>query len=324
MSIESAIDADYTRSVDARLASLDAYIDYQVHEARRAIPFLARFIPVQAARVLEVGTGRGGKAIAYACAGMRVTGLDLDEPALRLGAEAAQGRGARVQFLAGDGTRLPFPDNYYDAVLLDSVIEHVRDPFSVLVECARVVKPAGILFVVFPPHYGPLSGHIDDYVMIPWFHLLPRALVRRVLLSRPSQPGILSPEDAYSVYTTLNGMTIMRFTRMARAAGLQFAYSRARPFLTHPGTRLALGLYSAVRHAPRFRNLRAVLDRARREFDLSMFFLFLLLSAIAPFVFVPVLQEVAAGGFKCVLRKARMKDEGGKEGRVGIAVLISP
>jgi hypothetical protein len=105
------------------------------------------------------------------------------------------------------------------------------------------------------------------------------------------------------VYATLNGLTIFQFKRAVRHAGFRFDYLRVRPFLTHPGMRLVAGLISAMRCAPRGQNLRHVFSRARREFDLGTFALFLLLVALAPLVFVPLLQEIAAGGCKAILRK---------------------
>jgi len=303
MSIESIIDSEYTQSVDSRLVSYEAYIEYQMQEAQRALPFLARFFDVRNARVLELGAGRGGKGIAYAAAGIRVTSLDVDIAALQLGADAARQRNAAINFLAGDGARLPYRADSFDAVLLDSVIEHVGDPFALLQECHRVLKRGGIVFVVFPPFYGPLSGHIDDYILIPWFHLLPRELVKTKLLSLSRQIGILTPHDACEVYATLNRLTIFGFRRAARRAGFSLAYWRVRPFLTHPGTRFAVGLLAALRHPPRLQNLRAVFARARREFTFGMFLLFLLVSALAPLVFIPFAQEIAAGGCKAVLRK---------------------
>lgn len=303
MSIESSIDTDYTRAVDGRLASYDAYIEYQMQEARRAIPFLSRFFDIQGARVLEVGTGRGGKGIAYACNGMKVTAVDVDIPSLELGAQSARLHHAAMHFLVADGTRLPFPTGYFDAILLDSVIEHVRDPQMLLLECQRTLKRGGIVFVVFPPFYGPLSGHIDDYVLFPWFHLLPRKIVEKTLLSMSQRKGILTPHGAFEVYGTLNHLTVFQFKQMARRAGFAFDYLRIRPFLTHPGMRLVVGLVAALKQPGRWHNVRTVLGRARREFDLGTFALFVLLVAITPLVFVPILQEVAAGGCKGILKK---------------------
>lgn len=303
MSVESVIDAKYADAVDARLDSYDAYIEYQRQEAQRALPFLARFFDVRNARVLEIGAGRGGKGIAYAQAGMRVTSLDVDVEALQIGVDAAQHAGAVIDFLASDGMRLPFRADSFDAVLLDSVIEHVANPFALLQESYRVLKRDGIVFVVFPPFYGPLSGHLDDFILIPWFHLLPRQIVKRRLFSLDRRVGILSPRDAYAVFTTLNRLTVFQFRRVARRAGFSFAYWRVRPFFTHPGMRLVVGLLTALRHPSRMEYLRAVLTRAYREFTFGTFLLFLLLCALTPLVFVPFVQEIVAGGVKAVLRK---------------------
>jgi len=303
MNNQSLLDGDYVRALDARLDSDEAYIEYQRAEARRALPFLARFFDVRNARVLEVGAGRGGKGIAYAQAGLRITSLDVDVDALGMGVNAARRAGVAMDFLAGDGARLPFSAEAFDAILLDSVIEHVADPFAVLQECYRVLTPGGVVFVVFPPFYGPLSGHIDDFILIPWFHLLPRHIVQRKLFSMERRLGFLTPHEAYAVFATLNRLTIFGFKRAARRAGFTFAYWRVRPFLTHPGMRLLVGLVSALRRPPRLENLRAVLVRARREFTFGTFLLFLLLCALAPFVFIPFAQEIAAGGVKVVLKK---------------------
>ena len=303
VNVETLIRSEYADAVDARLASFDTYVEYQLREARRALPFLAKFFPLHNARVLDIGAGRGGKSIAYAQAGMQITAMDVDRSSLKVAADSARKHGAQIDFLVADGAVLPLPANHFDAILLDSVIEHTRDPRAIMVECWRVLKTNGIVFVVFPPYYGPLSGHIDDYVMIPWLHLLPKKYVERYLLTRPSQPGILTPRDAFEVYLTLNRLSIFHFRQFAQRAGFQFAYERARPFLTHPGMRLAAGLLATLRH-PSVANLRGVLARARREFSFGTFVLFLLLSFISPFVFVPLLQEIAAGAYKAVLRKS--------------------
>jgi ubiquinone/menaquinone biosynthesis C-methylase UbiE len=303
MVIESLVDVEYTQSIDSRLDSYDAYIAYQMQEARRAIPFLSRFISVQGTHVLELGTGLGGKGIAYSRAGMDVVALDLDDGALEIADRTARAHGAAVRFLSADGTRLPFVANHFDAILLDSVIEHVSDPLALLQECVRVLKANGVLFVVFPPFYGPLSGHIDDYITTPWFHLLPGRIVEKALAARKEQIGFLTPRDAFEVYSSLNRLTLFKFKKIARRARFRTEYLRVRPFLTHPGTRFAVGLVAALKHPPRLQNLGAVLARARGEFDFGTVLLFLLLSALAPLVFIPLLQEFAAGGCKAVLRK---------------------
>lgn len=50
----------------------------------------------------------------------------------------------------GVGERLPFRSDVFDAVFSFSVLEHVRDPFAVAREMARVLKPGGRLYAVVP------------------------------------------------------------------------------------------------------------------------------------------------------------------------------
>lgn len=58
-----------------------------------------------------------------------------------------------------DKTGLPFPDNYFDAVSMLMVLEHVFDPFGAIKEVARVLKPGG-LFVVDVPNIGYVKHRV--------------------------------------------------------------------------------------------------------------------------------------------------------------------
>lgn len=55
--------------------------------------------------------------------------------------------------------KLPFKDNVFDVVILSEVLEHLYNPFSVLAEAIRYVKPNGFIFIsspwAFPEHGEP-------------------------------------------------------------------------------------------------------------------------------------------------------------------------
>lgn len=48
---------------------------------------------------------------------------------------------------------LPWEDNTFDCVISGQVIEHCSNPFTFVKECARVLRPKGVLFIV-----GPSAG----------------------------------------------------------------------------------------------------------------------------------------------------------------------
>jgi len=56
---------------------------------------------------------------------------------------------------------LPFPDEAFDLVLSQEVLEHVRDPFQAMSEMKRVLKKGGILYCQVPFIIGYHPGPTD-------------------------------------------------------------------------------------------------------------------------------------------------------------------
>jgi len=52
--------------------------------------------------------------------------------------------------VVGDGHNLPFRDEAFDVVILEAVLEHVRQPKAVVSEVSRVLKPDGWVCVGIP------------------------------------------------------------------------------------------------------------------------------------------------------------------------------
>lgn len=98
--------------------------------------------------VLDVCSGMGGPArwLAHRI-GCRVTGLDFTQSrvdaarrlTLRVGLDSL------VDFVQGDATNMPLPDETYDAVVSQEAWLHIPDKAALIGQCARVVKPNGVL-----------------------------------------------------------------------------------------------------------------------------------------------------------------------------------
>ena len=102
-------------------------------------------------RVLDVGSGisKGpGRWLWYPTTELNVTRVDLVE-------------GLNVDLVA-DATDLPLPDESYDAVVLQSVIEHVEDLNALLSEAVRVLRKGGIIYIEMPFLQG-VHGDPNDY-----------------------------------------------------------------------------------------------------------------------------------------------------------------
>lgn len=70
----------------------------------------------------------------------------------------------------GFGDKLPFPDQSFDVVTCDNVLEHLDQPLTVFKEVFRVLKPGGKFLFKTPNkfHYMPLISSITPV----WFHKL--------------------------------------------------------------------------------------------------------------------------------------------------------
>jgi ubiquinone/menaquinone biosynthesis C-methylase UbiE len=49
-----------------------------------------------------------------------------------------------------EGQSLPFPDNYFDCIVVIDFLEHIRDDRRFIEEAARVLKPGGVIIVNVP------------------------------------------------------------------------------------------------------------------------------------------------------------------------------
>ncbi len=102
-------------------------------------------------RFLDVGCGNGHYLAMASKHYQECVGVEPSP----IGAAEAEARGFRV--FRDVIETAPVESGYYDAVLMDSVIEHVRNPVETLRICHRVLAPGGIVALQTPKLGGPAS-----------------------------------------------------------------------------------------------------------------------------------------------------------------------
>ena len=112
-------------------------------------------------RVLDLGSGAGTDSlVAVQMVGDdgRVTGIDMTTAMLAKARAAAAEMGvANVGFVEADAERLPFPDESFDVVISNGVIDLIPDKDVVFTEISRVLVPGGRIQIADVTIQNPVS-----------------------------------------------------------------------------------------------------------------------------------------------------------------------
>lgn len=119
----------------------------------RRLGMIRRWIDLNDALILDNGCGLGTYLDALAPYSRRRFGLEIEFD------RALQARPLAAGVIQGIGERLPFPDNVFDFVLSNEVIEHVADDARYLAEAVRVTRPGGRLLIFCPNRWYPVEQH---------------------------------------------------------------------------------------------------------------------------------------------------------------------
>lgn len=116
-------------------------------ESKEKIKFIKDVLAQSAikdATVLDVGCGAGFVSNSLSSSGFKVTGIDLSEESLKVAQLYDQSRSCK--YIYADAYSLPFSDHSFDIVVCFDFLEHVEEPYRVIKEIHRVLKPDGHFF----------------------------------------------------------------------------------------------------------------------------------------------------------------------------------
>jgi SAM-dependent methyltransferase len=141
-------------------------------------------------RVLDYGCGRGETVAYLRRCGYDCYGVEI-EPTYVKSAQAFLGSvSARFPVVSlVDDTRTLFPDDFFDVVLTDQVLEHVSVVEPVIAELKRIMGAGSVALHIFPSSWCLVEPHM----FLPVVHWLPKGAARRILIRAMLAMGMGAP-----------------------------------------------------------------------------------------------------------------------------------
>lgn len=176
-----------------------ADVEQVYSNADRILRNLLRVGDLKGKKVLEIGAGTGRDSFPLIRQGAQVVQLDYAENSLRILKKLADDLKLPAIIVGGDTFQLPFPDETFDVVFHQGLLEHFRQPQAdaLLKENIRVLKNGGLLLVDVPQRYHPYT--IAKHIMMAankWFAGWERSFSVGELKNRMRRLG-LTPVYAY-------------------------------------------------------------------------------------------------------------------------------
>ncbi len=144
---------------------------------------------------LDCGCADGGYTVALVDSGAEsAVGVDVIEERIQKAKEREKDN-LNVEFFHLTNDDLPFPDAFFDGVMMNEVLEHVTDEVHTLREILRVLRPGGHLVIMSPNRWFPFEGHgmhIGERVfafpvpVLPW---LPSTIGQQFMFARNYWPS---------------------------------------------------------------------------------------------------------------------------------------
>lgn len=133
----------------------------------RRLSLIRQYVDLEDRRILDVGCGLGMYVEKLRQFSPHVYGVDVDAE------KVVQASQQLPNIHLSPAEALPFPDESFDVILLNEVLEHVDDDRATVREAYRCLAPGGQIVIYAPNRLYPFETHGFYFLGRYYFRLLP-------------------------------------------------------------------------------------------------------------------------------------------------------
>jgi len=116
----------------------------RVDSIKKRLDHLFKLNKKEEINFLDVGCGEGYALLDSYNREWNTFGFDISDNRI----ESVQNK--KIEFTLGSIFNVKYPDNFFDIIYMDSVLEHVPNPLNYLIELNRIMKTNGVLYIGVP------------------------------------------------------------------------------------------------------------------------------------------------------------------------------
>jgi ubiquinone/menaquinone biosynthesis C-methylase UbiE len=151
----------YLKSIGYTNKKIEEMFIRHQHKGKRGAIIIRNIKGNKTLQILNLGCGPGlnHKCVSQILNKSKIHGIDTDTEAIKL-CKLYNPKERKI-IKKYNGNKIPYHDNKFDAIIFDTVIEHVEKPKQLIKEIYRVLKRDGILYITTANKYWPIEPHYN-------------------------------------------------------------------------------------------------------------------------------------------------------------------
>ena len=142
--------------------NLEQKIKDHLEQREKFLKFMKKILAKKlekGAKILEIGAGTAidSSHLAKEFPYLKFYGTDISQGSIDLGKKIAKRMNAEIDLVLDDATVSRFPDETFDLIFSQGVVEHFTDPSAIMSEQVRTLKKGGYLIIDVPQKFNPYT-----------------------------------------------------------------------------------------------------------------------------------------------------------------------